>query len=333
MQEQLENHAFFEYEKDIEYLLASMEILAPYQVNPKIRQVYDEDFVLRLKGKYPLLFELYGSLSKEFSTSFLEFLLEYKIKDFRLEDFFSYLKTLSPTKFLAVFLDQQEQVICNAMISEERQVAYYQKNKDRFLHFYGIEVLFQKTEWFIALVEKYVLEFRTEKAQQYLNQHTEVIQEWEKRVLEGTKKEGSLSYSESIMGKSFFNRGPYENFYFMASLFIPMMACRWFGKDQILIFDGIRWDKPDDHKLSDALKMMSDRTRYRILVLLKEHKRLNGVELSEKMKLSTSTVSYHMSQLKSCGLVHEESAGSTKYYSVNELSIKNYLHILEKTFL
>ena len=333
MQEEVTRGAIVEYEYDLEYLLAAVEVLSPYDVNPKIGQVYNEEFKEMVRKKYPLLFEIYGSLAREFSTSFLEFMLKYPLKGFQLEGFFAYIKSVPKKEFLKTFLEEKEEVIEEALSTEEGLIAYYQNNRQRFLHYYGIEVLFRKTEWLIDLFEHYALEFRTKEAEQYLKKYSSNIREWETRICEGAKELGSLAYSEKIMGKSFFNRGPYEKFYFMPSIFIPMMACRWFGKDQILIFDCIRWDRPDDHHLSDALKMMSDRTRYGILVLLKDKKRLNGVEIAEAMKLSTSTVSHHMNQLKSCGLVNEESAGSTKYYSVNEHSIKNYISILEKTFL
>ena len=59
----------------------------------------------------------------------------------------------------------------------------------------------------------------------------------------------------------------------------------------------------------------------------------NGIEIAEHMNLATSTVSHHMSQLRNSGLVHEEPAGNTKYYSLNTHCIKNCIETLEKTFL
>lgn len=85
--------------------------------------------------------------------------------------------------------------------------------------------------------------------------------------------------------------------------------------------------------ISEALKMLSDKTRYQILVLLKEKKSMNGIEIAEQMKLAPSTVSHHMTHLKNSGLVHEEPAGNTKYYSINTHCMKNCIETLEKTFL
>ena len=69
------------------------------------------------------------------------------------------------------------------------------------------------------------------------------------------------------------------------------------------------------------------------LVLLKEKKSMNGIEIADQMKLAPSTVSHHMTHLKNSGLVHEEPAGNTKYYSINVHCMKNCIETLEKTFL
>ena len=44
MQEEITRCAIVEYEYDLEYLLAAVEVLSPYDVNPKIGQVYSEEF-------------------------------------------------------------------------------------------------------------------------------------------------------------------------------------------------------------------------------------------------------------------------------------------------
>jgi DNA-binding transcriptional ArsR family regulator len=135
------------------------------------------------------------------------------------------------------------------------------------------------------------------------------------------------------MGKNFHNRGPFENFYFMPAIFMPIRGCRWFEQHQILIFDAVSLGQQDNRMIADALKMLSDKTRYQILVLLKAKKSMNGIEIAEQMKLATSTVSHHMTHLKNSGLIHEEPVGNTKYYSINRHSMKNCIETLEKTFL
>ena len=177
------------------------------------------------------------------------------------------------------------------------------------------------------------MELRIEEAENYLDAYTREIQAWKVKMKEELRNANGLEYSESLMGKSFHNRGPYESFYFVPSIFMPIRCCRWFEKKQIMIFDAIRLGQQDNQMIADALKMLSDKTRFQILKLLKERKSMNGIEIAEQMKLAPSTVSHHMSHLKKSGLVHEEPAGNTKYYSINIHCMKNCIETLEKTFL
>lgn len=333
MQEQLEARSFLIYERDIEYLLATMEILTPYKVNPKIGEVYGEEFVSRLKSEYPLLFEFYANSSIECNTGIFELMLEYDMKDFSLEKFFGFMKSLPREIFVSKFLGISEEEAHTLIGSEAEQVSYYQRNKEDFKSFFAVEVLFQKTEWLIDTYYKFAKAFRTKQAEEYLEQQEKTILEWKEKIGIGVAKEGPLQHSETIMGKSFHNRGPYEEFYFMPSVFLPLRCCRWFARNQILIFNVNKEQGQQNEQVSEMLKMLSDKTRYKILVLLKEKKNLSGIEIAEHMGLSASTVSHHMSQLKNSGLVHEEPAGNTKYYSINEHGIKNCIQNLEKTFL
>ena len=333
MIERLSSNAYFMYVKDIEYILASMELLAGYGVNPRIREVYDEAFVEQQKNEYPLLFELYGHIGKGFGIEILEFLMSFDVTDFTLEKYFEYIMSLSKEEFLSVFLQIPLNEVKQALHSEGEQLAFYQKYKEELQSYFAVEILFQKTEWLIETYYKFVCELRTQQADKFLEKHEIEIQKWHTQLAEGLAKEEPLLYSEEIMGKTFHNRGPYDKFYFMPSIFMPILCVRWFEEDQILMFDAVRFGQKDNTMISDALKMMSDKTRYKILVLLKEKKSMNGIEIAEHMKLATSTVSHHMSQLRNSGLVHEEPAGNTKYYSLNTHCIKNCIETLEKTFL
>ena len=333
MIKKLSSNAYFMYIKDIEYILASIELLSGFGVNPKIREVYDEAFVEQLKNEYPLLFELYDNIGKGFSIEILEFMMSFDMTDFTLEKYFEYVMTLSKAEFLSIFLQKPIDEIEQALCSDGEQLAFYQKYKEELQSYFAVEILFQKTEWLVETYYKFVAALRTQKAGMFLEKHDIEIQKWKAQLQEGLAKEDPLLYSEGIMGKSFYNRGPSKKFYFMPAVFMPIMCVRWFEENQILIFDAVRFGQKDNTMISDALKMMSDKTRYKILVLLKEKKSLNGIEIAEHMNLATSTVSHHMSQLRSSGLVHEEPAGNTKYYSLNTHCIKNCIETLEKTFL
>ncbi len=333
MQEKLSENAYFLYEKEIEFLLAAMELLCGFGVNPKVREVYDDAFVEQKKERYPLLFEFFGNMDEMYSMEWFEFLLSCSVEKFSIEGYFKHVESFTKAEFLSQLLQVPIEDVEKALTSEKEQVKFYQKNKEEFKSYFVVEVLFQKTDWLMDSLQAFVCELRTEDAEKYLNGYKRDIETWKMKMIEAMEKETPLVYSENLMGKTFHNRGPFENFYFMPSIFMPIRCCRWFDKNQIMIFDAIRLGQQDNTMISDALRMMSDKTRYKILILLKEHGSMNGIEIAEQMKLATSTVSHHMTNLKSSGLVHEEPAGNTKYYSINTHCMKNCIETLEKTFL
>lgn len=333
MQEKLKGNIYFWYEKEIEYLLAAIELLVSFDVNPKIHEVYSCEFVEEKKKSYPLLFEFFANMQKEYGIEWLEFLLETELTQFQIEGYFSYIKCLPKEKFLETLLQMPPKEIVEALDSEQGQLVLYQNNKEVFQSYFVIQTLFHNSDWLIDSLEAFVLELRTEEAQKYLCAYEREILEWKVKMQEELQQKDGLTYSESLMGKSFHNRGPFEEFYFVPSIFMPIRCCRWFESKQIMIFDAIRLGQQDNQMIADALKMLSDKTRYQILQLLKERKSMNGIEIAEQMKLAPSTVSHHMNHLKKSGLVHEEPAGNTKYYSINTHCMKNCIETLAKTFL
>lgn len=333
MQKKLSEKAYFVYEKEIEYLLAAIDLLCDYGENEKIHEVYTEEFVNKKKEKYPLLFEVFGNMNKYYGIELLEFLLDFEISEFSIESYFRHIRSLSKKDILCQILQKPMDVIEQVLHSEAEQIRFYQENKAEFHSYFVVEVLFQKTEWLLDSLKAFLVDMKTKEAEEYLDKHSRDIETWKQKMEEGLSKEEPLAYSESLMGKTFHNRGPFDKFYFMPAVFMPLKCCRWFEEQQILIFDAVTFGQQDNRMIADALKMLSDKTRYQILVLLKEKKTMNGIEIAELMKLAPSTVSHHMNHLKNSGLVHEEPAGNTKYYSINTHCMKNCIETLEKTFL
>lgn len=82
----------------------------------------------------------------------------------------------------------------------------------------------------------------------------------------------------------------------------------------------------NEERIVDAFKALSDETRIKII------KTLNtipcyGFELAQTLKLSNSTISHHLSQLSSLGLIQAKKEENKNYYRVN----KELIHsIMEK---
>lgn len=77
-------------------------------------------------------------------------------------------------------------------------------------------------------------------------------------------------------------------------------------------------------ELAELLKILSDESKLEILSLLKE-RRYYGGELAKKLKLTTATISHHMSILVNNGLVTISKEQNRGYYALNEEAIRKLL--------
>lgn len=81
----------------------------------------------------------------------------------------------------------------------------------------------------------------------------------------------------------------------------------------------------DLDRLSEQFKVLGDKTRLRIIGLLKERE-LCVCDLTEVLKISQPGVSQHMRRLKQIGFVKERKEGQWVYYSLNR--VHPFLEIL-----
>ena len=68
--------------------------------------------------------------------------------------------------------------------------------------------------------------------------------------------------------------------------------------------------------ISETLKAISDPVRREILEMLKETSITAG-DIASKFELTNATVSYHLSMLKTAGLVYERREKKYIYYTLN----------------
>lgn len=81
-----------------------------------------------------------------------------------------------------------------------------------------------------------------------------------------------------------------------------------------------------------SLKMLSDKSRFEILTLLKKGAKYN-LEIAEELQLSTPTASHHMNLLMTNGFVTIEKKDAKVYYHFIPEKIKELIQLLEKQFL
>lgn len=67
---------------------------------------------------------------------------------------------------------------------------------------------------------------------------------------------------------------------------------------------------------AETFKALSDPVRREILMLLRDGKRTAG-DIAGHFEMTGATVSYHLSQLKKAGLLHETRVKNFIYYEIN----------------
>jgi ArsR family transcriptional regulator len=72
-------------------------------------------------------------------------------------------------------------------------------------------------------------------------------------------------------------------------------------------------------RISQALKLLGDKTRLTIMAILK-HRECCVCEFLEVFEMSQPSISQHLRKLKDAGLVKEERRGQWIYYSLNQQS-------------
>lgn len=84
--------------------------------------------------------------------------------------------------------------------------------------------------------------------------------------------------------------------------------------------------------LLSSLKMLSDKSRFEILVLLKKEAKYN-LEIAEELQLAAPTASHHMNLLMTNGFVTIEKQDAKVYYHFIPEKIRLLIQLLEKQFL
>ena len=84
--------------------------------------------------------------------------------------------------------------------------------------------------------------------------------------------------------------------------------------------------------LYSRLKSMSDKSRLEIFRILKASE-FNGLDLSEKLGLAPTTISYHMNMLVREGFVSVSKRGTGIYYTLNTASLRRFVQELEHFLL
>jgi DNA-binding transcriptional ArsR family regulator len=114
-----------------------------------------------------------------------------------------------------------------------------------------------------------------------------------------------------------------------------------FHEDSLFIYFGAMFEymvsltsksKDSKNKVQNILRILSDKSKLEILQLLKQ-KEHYGIEIAERLNLTTATVSYHMNNLLLYGFICVEKVENRVYYRLNKDNISEFLKDLEEILL
>ncbi len=142
-----------------------------------------------------------------------------------------------------------------------------------------------------------------------------------------------LSYSQSLMGKSFYNIADWSEYEFLYSYMLYPYKLRLMDQTRnIMMLSLYDRDKTDEEQLNEikhGVKLISDPTRLSILRMIYANP-MFGKEIAETLSLTTATVSHHLDVLRKEGLIHIERDKNTKYYSTNQRQFDKLITLLSK---
>ncbi len=144
------------------------------------------------------------------------------------------------------------------------------------------------------------------------------------------KMKNALDVSQELMGKKFGRVFDYQIFIFCPSYFISPHRLRIHNEKMNIVIYDLRNNLFQLNQMGEeiisTLKVISDRTRLEILRRLYNGPSY-GKLLANSLDLTTATISHHLEQLKSVGLVNEEKIKNTKYFRLNDAQLKRILQL------
>ena len=329
----------FAYLPELEPLLGAYCLLERQPVHHLCLDIYGAARIEELQRKYRFLFETHEAIARCTILGALEFLLDVPLQGFTLSAFGDFLLSQPDGVFLAKYLgglDAPQEEWDRARTDDEALDAIYHRNEASLGSFLGFSAFVRGSGRYRRELLALAGELNTPALAAAMAAATPSLG-LPREELQGQIKDlGALECSQLHMGKRFRNRGSYETYYFLPSLLLPARAVRFFPMEppytrQILLLTLREIQSSQDDTLA-ALKVLSDKTRYRILILLAQGTPLRGLDIAKRLQLAPSTVSHHMDLLKERGLITEEPEGNSKYYGICTPNLEALLRTLEQDF-
>lgn len=196
--------------------------------------------------------------------------------------------------------------------------------------------LINNTEDFKLNLVKLISEINNPAFEQRFNslysEYTAAVKDIETRLSKGTP----VQLANYIMNKVVDENPDVCEYIIVPSYFINPHYVMAFNKYARMFLYDIRKEaaiktKNTRENLSSQLKIISDKTRLEIIRLLILQP-CSGITLSNRLKLTTATISHHIDLLRSIELISEIRDKNTKYYSTNIDKLDTLLSDLKNYF-
>lgn len=326
--QELKKNSYYIFSDEIELMFAAINILDGEKGHNLSEKTYGRSKLNVLKNKYAFLMEVFGATGCPYGI--MEPLADYPVGKFNLDAYCDYLLRMDTASFLSVYFTiYKEELVREAMEDEEAFEKLYREYSKFLGSYLGCKTFFRESKKVILDFFSFIKELDTKDFHKKNESVIEALEKEANQAKEELERLEPLEYSQKIMGKIFHNRGPYQEFYFSPSLFATHTKMRIFGKNQILFYS-LRELEVNQERILKQLKAVGDDTRFKIIALLNEKEPLRGLDIAKELSMAPSTISHHMEQLKSCGLLNEEQDKSSKYYSISRNNAKELLEAMKK---
>ena len=340
--ERIDGNSIFAYMPELEPIFAVMNLLQGGEASELCEEVYGEVQVAAWKKRYPFLFEASKAVQNIYPWGIWDFIIDIPLEGMNLTRYKEHLLAMNPLEFLWRHLDldyneSADKDILQAAMTDDKMIdCVYSWLESSCESFLSLKAFVRETEKYIEEFFSLAEELYNPQLEALLGKYESVVASMKEEAKVGIKEVGPFEYSQQIMGKTFRNRGPYEEFIFVPTYMMPGKACRFFHvkeeRKKQLLFISLRMQKRNREDMIKTLKVMADGTRYQILSLLAQEGTMRGMDIAKKVSVATSTVSHHMEQLKECGLVTEEQVKNAKYYGLSRNGIAELVKELQKDF-
>lgn len=333
------------FNPDLEALFAVQSLITSEKTRARCIEFYGDNKVTLWMKKYRFLYDTTAAIMPLEPNGITEFISDMDVSTLTLETFHDYILSHTPIRFLSIqfnFSASEEATLQAALENNALFDDYYEHYESKCPNFLGFYSFMHETERYINDYFSLAKEMMTKDFFKYIDEKDAEMRAFSDEMKAGVITSSPLDFSQQVMGKTFYNQGPYSSFVFIPSYFVYARAVRYFypdetisksnRKQQVLIISlYYRKHQPTTNAdmTTSALKVLSDKTRYQILTLLSSGEPVYGLDIVKALSLAPSTVSHHMEQLKKAGLVHEEPVRQAKYYSINSAKVSELITLLK----